>query len=434
MLESTLEALVANLLTAYGIDLAQGAVNPSGPASFRPDFIACARGSRVAITVKPAGVDARGLYLLFAWYDDARHRRAIDRLLLVTPEAPSEADRRRFEQTFESDDAAQWIALDQLPGLLGVPDEIDFTSPETLDRLRAASGIRKAGSRQTEVVGPGGRRQELGARPGLTTELKLPRSLTRQLSLKSLIDIERTGRPPEKALRIGQELRPYVLLSDLKSFSTLVRVGDAGVIQEMMGAYYRRARDIIWAHGATLDKFIGDSVLAIWGYPEATRDDVSNAVRAAAELIALGRSLLDEFQSRHNEVIESGTRVGIARDEVFVLNIGGDDAELSFVGNAINLAARLEAACAVDGVLMDNRTGAALAGADVELHRLAAAQEVVLDEHHAKGQLTDIRAWQITPDGVERILNADELGAGRAHGGDADLRERPGRSSGRRRA
>jgi class 3 adenylate cyclase len=430
MLESTLEAVVANLLTAYGIDLVQGGLNRSGAAapSFRPEFITAVPGARTAIAVKSGGLHARDLYLLFAWYDDARHRRTVDRLLLVTPHAPSEADRRRFEETFETDAAAQWIALDQLPRLLDIPDHIDFTCPQTLDRLRAASGIRKAGAPQPDH-GLGGVVEEPGARRDLATDLKLPRSLTRQLSLKSLIDIERTGRPPEKALRIGQELRPYVLLSDLKSFSTLVRVGDADVIQEMMGAYYRSARDIIWAHGATLDKFIGDSVLAIWGYPEATRHDVSNAVRAAAELIALGRSLLDEFQARHNEVIHSGTRVGIARDEVFVLNIGGDDAELSFVGNAINLAARLEAACDVDGVLIDNRTDAALAGADADLHRLAAAREVVLAEHDVKGQLTDIRAWQITPDGVERILRAHDLGADLARGGDAGLRERPGRSS-----
>src|SRR5205823_6198989 len=116
--------------------------------------------------------------------------------------------------------------------------------------------------------------------------------------------------------------------------------------------------------------------------PEAGPEAGLGVVRAAAELIGLGRSLLDEFQSRHNEMIVSGTRVGIASDEVFVLNIGTDELEISFVGNGLNLAARLEHACATDGILMDNRTCGGLANMDAELHGASGAHEVVLDEAH----------------------------------------------------
>jgi adenylate cyclase len=402
MLESTLAAVVENLLAAYGIEFTRHGPPRSGTSTFRPDFVAHIRGSRTAIEVKPSSIDARELYLLFAWYDEARHRRAIDRLLLVTRQPPSPEDAQRFHETFERDEASRWIPLEQLPPLLGIHDEIDFGSPQVLHRLQTASLMRKGGP-ANQPIGLGGLDDEAEeAAAGRT----LPASLRRQLSKRSRIEIERSGRAPEKALRIGEELRPYVLMSDLKSFSTLVRLGDADAVQDMMTAYYRGAREIIWRRGAILDKFIGDAVLAIWGYPEATGHDVCDAVRAGAELIALGRSLLEEFQSRHNEVIDSGTRIGIARDEVLVLNIGAREAELSFVGNAINLAARLQAASAVDGMLVDNRTHAWLAEADGELHRLAAAREVVLDEHHVKGQLTDIRAWQIARDGVERLLGA----------------------------
>jgi adenylate cyclase len=413
MLESNLEALVDNLLSAYGIGLPQSQLRRFGKSSFRPDFIARGpRGLRTAIEVRQGGVDAKALYVLYVWHDEARTRNAIDRLLLVTPEPPSDDDRHRFQKVFDGEETVQWISLRQLPGLLGIPDDIDFESPQARDHLQTASLIRKTRAYRNDVVGVGGLVGEPKAAEGdLAAELKLPRSLARQFSLKSLTTIGRSGQSPEKALRIGQECRPCVLLSDIKSFSTLVRVGDAQLIQEMMGNYYRRAREIIWAHGGVLDKFIGDAVLAIWGYPEPTGHDAADTVRAAADLIALGRSLLDEFQSRHNEAIESGTRVGIASDEVLVLNIGTDEAEISFVGNAINLAARLEVACAVDGILMDNRTSAGLADADVQLHLLAGAQETLLDERHAKGQLTRIRAWQITSDGIARVLQAARVGA-----------------------
>ena len=413
MLESNLEALVDNLLSAYGIGLPQSQLRRFGKSPFRPDFLA--RGthdSRIAIEVRQADVDARTLYVLYVWHDEARTRKAIDQLLLVTPEPPSDEDMQRFEKVFDGDKTAQWIGITQLPGALGITDDIDFESPEARDRLQTASLIRKTRVYRNDVIGVANVVADPKVADGeLSALLRLPRSLARQFSIKSLTTIGRSGQPPEKALRIGQECRCYVLLSDIKSFSTLVRVGDAQLIQEMMGSYYRRAREIIWTHGGVLDKFIGDAVLAIWGYPEEAEHDAGDTVRAAAELITLGRSLLDEFQSRQNEAIESGTRVGIANDAVLVLNIGTDEAEISFVGNAINLAARLETACSVDGVLMDNRTRASLLAFDDELHRLAAAQETLLDDRQVKGQLTTIRAWQITKEGIGRILQTGPVSA-----------------------
>src|SRR5262250_3376356 len=105
MLELNLDTLVGNILTAYGIELPQGSLRRFGRSSFRPDFIARAPGGlRTAIEVRQADVDARVLYVLFAWYDEARTRGVIDRLLLVTTEPPSDSDRRRFDETFDHDE------------------------------------------------------------------------------------------------------------------------------------------------------------------------------------------------------------------------------------------------------------------------------------------------------------------------------------------
>ena len=405
MLDSNLEGLVENLLTAYGIETAPISVRRVGNSSFRPSFIARApRATRTAIAIQQGRVDSRYLYALDGWYDEARARKWVDKLLLVTPQPPSDEDRRRFTSALDGDDALEWIGVGQLPGRLGITEDLDLTSPLALDQLQKATVARIA---QAEAADAARLSASLNvASTSLEKEPSVHRSLARQLSTKSLSDVDRAGRPVEKALRIGEELRPFILLSDIKSFSTLVRVGDPAVIQQMMNAYYRRARQIIWGNNGVLDKFIGDAVLAIWGYPEPTPEDAGNAVRAATELIMLGRSLLEEFQSRHNEAIESGTRVGIASDEVLVLNIGTDQVEVSFVGNGINLAARLETASLMDGILMDNRTKAALASTWPDVERLAAPEEVLLDEKHAKGQLTNIRAWQVLPAGVDRMLEA----------------------------
>jgi adenylate cyclase len=405
--ELNLKALVENILTAYGIETGPVLVRRVGTSSFRPSFVARApRGTRTAIEVRQDRVDARYLYALDGWYDEARARKTVDRLLLVTAQPPSDVDRQTFASALDGDDALEWIGIAQLPKLLGITDELDLTSPQTIGQLLEKAIL--AHNAKTEAADAARLSAAMEAARGtLDKESVVPRTLARQLSTKSLSDVDRAGRPMEKALRIGEELRPFILLSDIKSFSTLVRVGDPAVIQYMMNSYYRRARQIVWANSGVLDKFIGDAVLAIWGYPEPAPEDAGNAVRAATELIALGRSLLEDFRSRHNEAIESGTRVGIASDEVVVLNIGTDQVEVSFVGNGINLAARLETASLMDGILMDNRTKAALATTWPDVERLAGAQEVVLDEKHAKGQLTNIRAWQVLPAGVDRMLEAN---------------------------
>ena len=164
MLESNLEALVDNLLSAYGVGLPQSQLRRFGKSPFRPDFIARGLGgSRTAIQVRQADVDARALYVLYVWHDEARTRKAIDQLLLVTPEPPSDEDVQRFEKAFDGDNTAQWIGIKQLPELLGITDDIDFESPQERDRLQTASLIRRTREYRNDVIGVGGVVEERAA-------------------------------------------------------------------------------------------------------------------------------------------------------------------------------------------------------------------------------------------------------------------------------
>ena len=402
MPEPNLLAAVDTLMSAYGITQLRGLHLRVGESTFRPDFVARTPQGQTAIEIRET-VDARLLYGLFAWYDEARRRGLVERLLVVTPTPPSDAQVLRFRGMFD-DASAQWIDLAALPAALGIQDVIDLTSSETLDHLQAKTLTRRTSEHRDAIAAMSPVPRPAAPPPDrVVAAPKVGTTLSRQLSPQRVLEVLRSGEPEEKALRIGEEVRPFVLLSDIVSFSTLVRVGDASLVQKMMASYYRLAREIVWSHGGTLDKFIGDAVLAIFGYPEATAHEASKAVRAAADLVQLGRELLARFQSSQNEAIESGTRIGIASGEVLVLNIGTDQTELSFVGNAINLAARLEASSVVDGILMDNRTYAGIAIDDPTLHGLIQAQERVLDPNDAKGQLTRIRAWQVSAAGLAQI-------------------------------
>ena len=116
MLDTNLEALVENIMTAYGIETAPVLVRRVGKSSFRPSFIVRAPGRRrTAIEVRQGRVDSRYLYMLDGWYDEARTRRSVDKLLLVTAKPPSDAERQRFTSVLDGDDTLQWIGIEQLP-------------------------------------------------------------------------------------------------------------------------------------------------------------------------------------------------------------------------------------------------------------------------------------------------------------------------------
>src|SRR5437667_5745453 len=90
VLDSNLETLVENLLSAYGVALPQTQLRRYGKSPFRPDFIARGSGgARIAIEVRQAALDTRSLYTIYTWHDEARSHNVIDRLLIVTDEDPS---------------------------------------------------------------------------------------------------------------------------------------------------------------------------------------------------------------------------------------------------------------------------------------------------------------------------------------------------------
>jgi class 3 adenylate cyclase len=160
-----------------------------------------------------------------------------------------------------------------------------------------------------------------------------------------------------------------------------------------MGRYYRLAREAVFRNEGMLDKFIGDAVLAVFGYPLRGPADSKNAILFAQELVDIGKSVLSEWSGGLNAIVESGTRVGIATGEIWPINIGDSDLEVALLGDTINLAARLEKNCARNGYLMDNRTKRKAAAEDsgfVDGLNLVRG-EVAPGE--AKGQQHPIRTW-----------------------------------------
>src|SRR5881394_333174 len=77
-----------------------------------------------------------------------------------------------------------------------------------------------------------------------------------------------------------------VLFADLVGFTPLSETRDAEEVRELLSRYFGSCRRIITLYGGTVEKFIGDAVMAVWGAPVATEDDAERAVRAALDLVA----------------------------------------------------------------------------------------------------------------------------------------------------
>ncbi|MBA3469931.1 MAG: AAA family ATPase [Herpetosiphonaceae bacterium] len=140
-----------------------------------------------------------------------------------------------------------------------------------------------------------------------------------------------------------------ILFADLSGFTALSESLDAEEITEMMNALWQRLDEVIVAFGGRIDKHIGDAVMAIWGTPTAREDDPERAVRAALGMQAA------LWVIRAETGIDLHMRIGINTGPVVIGTVGASQ-EWTAIGDAVNLASRMEHAAPVDGILIAHDT------------------------------------------------------------------------------
>ncbi|HKY45770.1 MAG TPA: hypothetical protein VJM50_21950 [Pyrinomonadaceae bacterium] len=106
---------------------------------------------------------------------------------------------------------------------------------------------------------------------------------------------------------------------------------------------------------------------------------------------------MSDWHSELNAIIETGTRVGVAYGDIWPLNIGQTGIEISLLGDTINRAARLEKACEVNGILLDNRTRTKAGKIDATYIQSLRLVKRELTPSHAKGQQFDTLTGQVPP-------------------------------------
>ena len=158
-----------------------------------------------------------------------------------------------------------------------------------------------------------------------------------------------------------------VLFADLVGFTTLSESRDAEDARDLLSRYFDTCKRLISLYGGTVEKFIGDAVMAVWGAPAATEDDPERAVRAALDLVAAVSALGDEVGA-------SGlrARAAVLTGEAAVTI--GAEGEGMVAGDLVNTASRVQAIAGPGEVLVGEgtrrATEAAIAYEDAGMHEL----------------------------------------------------------------
>ncbi len=150
-------------------------------------------------------------------------------------------------------------------------------------------------------------------------------------------------RDPEGLSLKGEKRELFIVFSDLEGFTKLSHAIDPGVVATLLNRYLETLSDVVLSHGGTIDKFVGDAVVAFWGAPIARPDDGARAVQAAIAMHAAG----EVFRKTVPDGVPAigRTRVGLHFGEVIVGNFGGEGRiQYTALGDAMNTAARLEGA------------------------------------------------------------------------------------------
>jgi adenylate cyclase len=129
-----------------------------------------------------------------------------------------------------------------------------------------------------------------------------------------------------------------ILFSDIRGFTTLSETRAPAEIMGLLNDYFSRQVAIIFEHHGTLDKFIGDAIMAFWGAPMADKNHALNAVKAAMAM----SNALDDFKQKRG-LADFDIGIGVHTGPAVVGMLGSDQRlEYTAIGDTINLGSRLE--------------------------------------------------------------------------------------------
>src|SRR5437763_2935206 len=190
----------------------------------------------------------------------------------------------------------------------------------------------------------------------------------------------------QDAGRLPSEKRPVVIFfSDIRGFTPMSETMSPEGIATLLTDYFTEMVEIVFENGGTLDKFIGDAIMALWGAPIAHEDDADRAMQCALDQLPALERMNTQWKEAGRP--ELGVGIGINFGEVFAGNIGSDRRlEYTVIGDAVNTANRLCRTAGPNEVLIS-----------APVYRLLTRPPTVeaLDPIHVKGKSQKIPVYRV---------------------------------------
>lgn len=231
---------------------------------------------------------------------------------------------------------------EEIIGILSVGDRVEggsFTSIQA--KMLTALAVQSAASVEKARL-----------YKNIEKETKIRSTLQRYLSPTIVDDLVKHNRE----LKLGGErLECSILFTDICSFTTISEQRSPEDVVMMLNEYFSAMAEIIFRHQGTLDKFIGDAIMAVFGAPLVSFDCHMNSVACGVAMLEKLREIQEKWRSEGKEFFQM--RVGINTGPVVAGNIGSSERmDYTVIGDTVNLASRLESNAQPGTILISGYT------------------------------------------------------------------------------
>ncbi len=214
----------------------------------------------------------------------------------------------------------------------GLPFWLEYRGADTLNVPAFGWGLGWL----LAFIGVGTAARSIGSEQRRFAQSALGKYLPRDIATEILAN-------PEGLKLHGEKREIFALFSDLEGFTKLSHAVEPEVVATLLNRYLETLSNIVLEHGGTIDKFVGDAVVAFWGAPIARPDDGERAVYAAIAIHAAGEAFRNTAPKGVPPI--GRTRVGVHYGEAIVGNFGGEGRiQYTALGDSMNTASRLEGA------------------------------------------------------------------------------------------
>jgi class 3 adenylate cyclase len=244
--------------------------------------------------------------------------------------------------------------------LLGVAGAVGLATVLSRPIRRLVTGTKTIAEGNFNVSLPVTSRDELGDLTRSFNEMAralrekemIKRAFTRYVAREVVDEILKH---PESLVLTGQRREVTVLFCDIRGFTPMAERLDPEAVVLLLNDFYNLMIETTFKHDGTLDKFLGDGVMCVFGAPIARADHAMQAVRTALDMQDGIAGLSSRFTREGRPPIAVG--IGVSAGEVVAGTVGSEDRmEYTAIGDSVNLAARLESIAKPGQVLISQRT------------------------------------------------------------------------------